>query len=291
MPQFDLISVVIPAYNEAAGIGQTLDQLYQVMKTIGSPYEILVINDGSGDATAQIAAAKGAIVLNHPYNIGNGAAVKTGLRRAAGEVIILMDADGQHPVQVIPNLLQFIPQYDMVVGARSHSSQATLIRRWGNKAYNSLATYITGKKIEDLTSGFRVIKKPVAKKFIYLLPNGFSYPTTITLSLLKAGYSLKYVAIDAQKRQGKSKLNTSFEAARFFIIILRIATLFSPLKIFLPISVFSLTLGLAYGSYMIIVHSHFSNMVLLLMITALVVFLMGLIAEEIALLRIERSED
>lgn len=291
MSKIELLSVVLPAYNEEKGVGSTLDKLNQELKSWGIPYEVLVINDGSNDNTAQIATDKGAQVINHPYNIGNGAAVKTGLRHAQGDVIALMDADGQHDPADLHELLEHIPKYNMVVAARSDTSQATLIRRWGNKAYNKLASYITGTEIKDLTSGFRVIKSRTAKKFIYLLPNGFSYPTTITLSLLKAGYSIKYVPIDAGQRKGKSKLRTGREAVRFLIIILKIATLFSPFRVFLPISVSSFLLGLVYGSYMIIRHSHFSNMVLLLLITAVIIFLMGLIAEEIALLRLERSED
>ncbi len=285
-----LISVVIPAYNEEASIGPTLEKLQAVLKAEGRTFELLVVDDGSTDATAQIAADCGATVLHHPYNMGNGAAVKTGLRQAKGEVIALLDADGQHPPEDLPRLLELSSRYDLVVGARNPASHASWIRRWGNKAYNWLASYITGREIEDLTSGFRVIKSRVAKKFIYLLPNGFSYPTTITLAVLKAGYSLKYVPISANQRQGKSKLNTAPEAIRFLGIILKVTTLFSPFKIFLPISLFSFSLGLVYGSYMILRHQHFSNMVLLLLITGVLIFLMGLIAEEIALLRLERSE-
>ncbi len=285
-----LISVVIPAYNEENGIGSTLDKLQEVLNTQGNPFELLVIDDGSTDDTSKIAAQKGAIVIRHPYNIGNGAAVKTGLRQAKGDVIALLDADGQHTPEDLPKLLELIPQYDMVVGARSACSHASWIRYWGNKTYNRLTSYITGRKIEDLTSGFRVFKSSVIKKLIYLLPNGFSYPTTSTLAIIKTGHSLTYVPIKANQRQGKSKLNTAPEAIRFLVIILKITTLFSPFKVFLPVSLCSFCLGLIYGSYMIFVHHHFSNMVLLLLITGVLVFLLGLIAEEIALLRLERSE-
>lgn len=285
-----MLSIIIPAYNEERGIGAALDNILRLVNEKNIPHELLVVDDGSTDNTAQIAQEKGARVLKHPYNIGNGASVKTGLRHAKGDVIALMDADGQHSSQDLPRLLEHIPKYDMVVGARSGASQATVARKWGNRTYNLLASYITGRKIEDLTSGFRVIKSNVARKFIYLLPNGFSYPTTITLSLLKAGYSLKYVPIEAKPRQGKSKLKTSTEGVRFFLIILKIATLFSPFRIFMPISLISLTLGISYGSFMIIRHEHFSPMVLLLLITGILVFLLGLIAEEIATLRLDRSE-
>ncbi len=290
MSDSKLISVVIPAYNEENGIGSTLDKVKDVLTARGIAFEVLVVNDGSTDATARIAAEKGATVISHPYNIGNGASVKTGLRNAKGDLVVLLDADGQHPPETLPELLKHIPEYDMVVGARVASSHASLARRWGNNAYNRFASVITGREIEDLTSGYRVIKSSISKKFIYLLPNGFSYPTTITMSLLRAGYSLKYVHITARRRHGKSKLKTTKEAARFFLIILKVATLFSPFRVFLPISFASLTMGLVYGSYMLLVHHRFSNMVLLLLTTGLFVFLMGLIAEQIAMLRLERSD-
>ena len=285
-----LLSVVIPAYNEQSSIGALLDAIKEVLREQRVPHELLVVDDGSSDETAKVAAEKGALVFSHPYNMGNGAAVKTGLRRARGKFVALLDADGQHSPRDLPRLLEFSPRYDLVVGARDAASHASRSRRWGNMVYNRLASYITGRQIEDLTSGFRVFRSEVAKKFLYLFPNGFSYPTTSTLALLKAGYSLKYVPVKANARRGKSKLNTAAEAGRFFLIILKISTLFSPFKVFFPLSAFSFGLGLLYGGYMIAVHRHFSNMVLLLLITGVLIFLMGLIAEEIALLRLERSE-
>ncbi len=284
------LSIVIPAYNEEQVIGEVLTRVKEELSVIGQRGEVILVDDGSGDKTAEIAAAMGARVIRHPYNIGNGAAVKTGIRNACGKTIILMDADGQHSPADIKELLQFIPEYDMVVGARSKESATSLHRSFGNRVYNLFASYLTNRKIADLTSGFRVIRRDVAKKFVYLLPNTFSYPTTITLSLLRAGYSVRYVPITTFKRVGKSKINIVRDGIGFFIIMLKIATLFSPFKIFIPVSLASFVVGVVYGAYMIITHHHFSNMILFLLITALLVFLLGLIAEQLAVLRLERSE-
>jgi glycosyltransferase involved in cell wall biosynthesis len=286
------LSIVIPVYNEEQIIGSLLDKVKRVMDAYQQSYEILAVDDGSTDNTARVAADSGVRVVSHPYNMGNGAAVKTGIRNARGKVLVLMDGDGQHDPQDIPELLQHIPKYDMVVGSRSgSSSQGVFHRRLANKVYNLLASYITHQRIVDLTSGFRAIKRDVAKKFVYLLPNTFSYPTTITLSMLKAGYSLKFVPITVNKRIGQSKIRLLQDGVRFFLIMLKIATLFSPFRIFLPISLTSFLGGVIYGSYMIICHQHFSNMVLLLLITGVLVFLLGLIAEEINMLRFDRSEE
>jgi hypothetical protein len=203
-----------------------------------------------------------------------------------------MDGDGQHNPQDIAQLAQYIPEYDMVVGSRSGGNyQGSLHRRLANKIYNIVASYIAQQRIVDLTSGFRIIKRDIVNKFLYLLPNTFSYPTTITLSMLKAGYSIKFVPVATSKRVGKSKIRLWKDGVRFFLIMFKIATLFSPLRIFIPISLTSLVCGIVYGSYMIINHQHFSNMVLLLLTTAVLVFLLGLIAEEINMMRFERTEE
>ncbi len=286
------LTVIIPVYNEGQIIDSLLAEIKQALNDYQPGFELLVVNDGSTDNTGDILARAGVRVINHPYNMGNGAAIKSGIRNAGGEVIVLMDGDGQHNPQDIVRLLQHIPRYDMVIGSRTTGDyQGPFHRRLANKVYNLLASYITQHRIVDLTSGFRAIKRNIAKKFVYLLPNTFSYPTTITLAMIKAGYSLKYLPVATNKRVGKSKIRLWRDGIRFFLIMLKIATLFSPFRIFLPISLASILTGLVYGSYMIIQHQHFSNMVLLLLITGVLVFLLGLIAEEINMMRSERTEE
>lgn len=281
------LSVILPAFNEEAVIGDVIERLE---KEFSGEAEIIVVNDGSGDRTAEIAAEKGAKVISHAYNIGNGAAVKTGIRHATGDVIVLMDADGQHDVNDIKNLLQFIPEYDMVVGARDASSEVKWHRKWANRIYNLFASYVTHFKVQDLTSGFRAIKRPEAMKFLYLLPNTFSYPTTITLAFLRAGRSVKYVPIKTYYRVGKSKIKLFSDGIRFFFILTKIATLFSPFRIFLPVSTFFATLGFGYYLYTFITVHRFTNMAMLLIMTGVIIFMMGLIAEQIAQLRFSQSE-
>lgn len=281
------ITIVIPAYNEEKIIATVIDGI----KTLKENYEILLVDDGSTDQTSELAEKAGARVIRHAYKKGNGAAVKTGIRNASGEIVVLMDGDGQHNPQDIPNLVPYIDKYDMVVGARGRGSETPFHRRLANKIYNSLATFVTQERIPDLTSGFRVLKREIAKKFLYLLPNTFSYPVTITLALLRAGYQVKYVPIKTLRRTGKSKIRPLADGIKFFTIILKIATLFSPFKIFLPVSILFFLLGLGYYCYTFIAYRRFTNMSVLLLTTAVVIFMLGLIAEQIALLRMERSEE
>jgi len=291
-PEYD-ISIVLPVYNEAHVLEDILNSLRDALS--GLNYEILAVNDGSTDGIEKINAGDRVRIISHPYNIGNGAAIKSGMRQARGKVIVMMDADGQHDPHEIPKLLEHFPAYDMVIGARTGKQQSSFLRRLGNSAYNILATYVAGRPIMDLTSGFRAVKAEVAKKFVYLLPNTFSYPTTLTLTMIKAGYSVKFIPVEVKKRDksggGKSKIRILSDGLRFFLIILKIATLFSPFRIFFPISMACFTGGLIYGSYMLINFSHFSPFVLLLFISGVLVFLLGLIAEEINMIRYERSEE
>jgi glycosyltransferase involved in cell wall biosynthesis len=277
-------TIIIPAYNESQSIGEV------IRKSIGifPDLDVLVINDGSTDDTVRIAMEAGATAISHPYNIGNGAAIKTGLRVAKGPIIITMDADGQHDPADIPRLLEHVDRYDMVVGARGRGPGA---RGIANMVYNLLASYVTGRKIEDLTSGFRAIRADVAKKFIYLLPNGFSYPTTITLALMKSGHSVKYVPIKARPRVGKSKIRPIRDGIKFFSIIIKITTLFSPFKIFLPVSGFFFIGGLIYYWYAYVTGTRFPNLPTFMIISGVIIFMMGLIAEQIAALRLDRSEE
>lgn len=278
-------TVIIPAYNEAPGIREVIERLHKI---ISPDNETLVIDDGSTDGAGEIAKAAGATVISHPYNIGNGAAIKTGLRAAKGDIIITMDADGQHDPADIPRLLEHIDKYDMVVGARSKGRGA---RGIANKIYNLLASYVTGKKVNDLTSGFRAVRADVAKRYIYLLPNGFSYPTTITLALMKSGHSVKYVPIEAKQRTGKSKIRPIRDGIKFLNIILKIATLFSPFKIFLPVSGFFFIGGFIYYWYAYLTGTRFPNFPVFMIMSGVIIFMMGLIAEQIAALRLDRSEE
>ena len=281
------LSVVIPVYNEAQIVGTFIEA---VLKKIPDA-EIIVVNDGSDDNTADVAAQSGAKVISHPYNIGNGAAVKTGIRNAVGDKILLMDGDGQHNPDDIPALLEASNNYDMAVGARSPESHANLLRRFANFIYNILATYITGIRVKDLTSGFRVINRMTASKYLYLLPNTFSYPTTITLAYLRSGRSVHYVPINAVKRTGKSKIKPLKDGSRFLIIMIKIATLYSPLSIFIPTSIIFFILGLTNYAYTYLSVHRFTNMSALFLVTSIIIFMMGLISEQITQTRYDRIEN
>ena len=273
------VSVIIPAFNEEKTIQNTI----KLIKDNTTVFEILVIDDGSTDQTVETAIGAGAIVIKHPYNKGNGAAIKTGIRRARGNILVLIDADGQHNPAYINSLLKEIDEYDMIVGARENREGESFYRNFGNNMYNVLASYITGMKILDLTSGFRVIRRDVALKFAYLLPNSFSYPTTITLSMIKAGYSVKYISTQNQNRtKGNSKIKVLRDGLRFFLIIFKITSLFSPMKIFLPISIFFFLIGGFNYSYTFIKNHSLTNMSVIFFIGSIFVFMLGLVAEQIA---------
>ena len=286
-------SVIIPAFKEGNVIHGVITEIRKVMDNLKKRYEILVIDDGSKDDTAEQVRKAGARVIQHPYNIGNGAAVKTGIRNARGNIIITMDGDGQHDPNDIPKLLERIGAYDMVVGSRNSESDTAAHRDIANMIFNSLATYISGRKIEDLTSGFRAIKTRIARQFVYLLPNQFSYPTTITLSVVRAGYSLGYESIRFARRAGttKSKIKPLRDGLRFLMIILKIAVFYAPLKIFVPVSALTFLLGVVYGLMRIFVlHAPYGQTSALLMSTAALIFMVGLVSEQIAQLRFDRSE-
>ena len=281
------VSIVLPAKNESAAIGQTLAQIQQLQLA----HEIIVVNDGSTDSTKQVAETVGAKVVTHPYSKGNGAAIKTGARTATGEIIIFMDADGQHDPQDIPHLLEKIEQgYDLVVGARQKGSQASIGRGIANALYNNLATYMTEQKVEDLTSGFRAVRADKFREFLYLLPNGFSYPTTSTMAFFRAGYSVTYVPIHAAKRIGKSHIQPLKDGVRFFLIIFKIATLFSPLKMFLPIAILLFMIGTGWYGYTLWDAGRFTNMSALLYTGSIMIFLMGLISEQVTALMYKDSQ-
>ncbi len=283
-----LISIIIPTYNEAEAIGDTVSDL-QALKLPSC--EILVVNDGSSDETAKEAEKAGARVLSHPYNIGNGAAVKTGIRNARGQVFVFLDGDGQHDPQDIPRLLSHISRYHMVVGARTKDSQTHLHRTLANFVYNTLASFIAEFKIEDLTSGFRAMRREDALRFCDMFPNRFSYPTTSTLAFLRSGRSVKYIPITTKYRLGKSKIKLIHDGFEFLLIIIKIAMSFSPLRIFIPVSSFLFFVGFLRYIYTFVFFHQFTNMSALLMNSAVIVFLLGLIAEQVASLRLEKGNE
>lgn len=281
------ISIVLPAKNESGAIGQTIQSILALQLA----HEIIVVNDGSTDSTKQVAEQAGAKVVNHPYSKGNGAAIKTGARTATGDIIVFMDADGQHDPQDITRLIEKIEQgYDLVVGARQKGSQASIGRGIANALYNNLATYMTEQKVEDLTSGFRAVRADKFREFLYLLPNGFSYPTTSTMAFFRAGYSVTYVPIHAAKRIGKSHIQPLKDGVRFFLIIFKIATLFSPLKMFLPIAILLFMIGTGWYGYTLWDAGRFTNMSALLYTGSIMIFLMGLISEQVTALMYKDSQ-
>jgi len=277
-------SVVVPAFNEGISVRRLVADLHAVTEW----QEILVVDDGSLDDTGEQATAGGARVIRHPYNKGNGAAVKTGIRHASGTFVLIVDADGQHQPADAIRLINQLNDFDLVVGARSMATQATRSRRLGNAFLNGLASYLTNRPIPDLTSGFRAARRDCLLEFIHLIPNGFSTPTTTTLAFLKAGYSVQFVAIDAAARQGASKIRLGSDGAKFVLILLKLITIFSPMRIFLPVSLATFTAGAAYAVWTIATQSHVTNSSVLLILLSVIMFLIGLVSEQIASLRFER---
>jgi glycosyltransferase involved in cell wall biosynthesis len=279
-------SIVIPAFNEEAAIGPLVERL----RAAGDWHEILVVDDGSTDATAARAQAAGAALVRHPYNKGNGAAVKSGIRKATGEFILIIDGDGQHRTGDAVRIASRLGEYDLVIGARSTGTQATRARLLGNSALNWLASYMTGRRVPDLTSGFRGARASCLREFLHLLPNGFSTPTTTTLAFIKAGYNVTFEPIDADVRSGASKIRLARDGVKFLLIVLKIVTLFNPLRVFMPVSLASFAAGAAYAGWTIATQSHIANTSVLLIMLAVIVFLVGLVSEQIAALRFERRE-
>ena len=278
-----LTSVVIPAMNEAASIARVITGL----KDAAPWHEIVVVDDGSSDETGRLASGAGARVIRHPYNKGNGAAVKTGIRGATGTFVLIADADGQHSAMDAERLVNLLQEYDLVVGARSAASQASWTRRAGNAMLNGLASYLTGRPIPDLTSGFRAARRDQLIEFLHLLPNGFSTPTTTTLAFLKAGYSVRFEPVEAKERTGVSKIRLGSDGARFFLIVLKVITIFSPLRVFVPISLASFAAGALYAGWTIATQSHVTNSSVLLILASVIILLMGLVSEQISSLRFE----
>jgi len=284
------ISIVIPARDEELGLASFLPRLTDMFPDA----EIIVVDDGSGDGTAQVCRDAGVKLVSHPYSKGNGAAIKSGARAASGDYIVFMDGDGQHDPADIERLLDKLAQgYDLVVGARSgRESQASLARWSANAFYNGLASWMVNRRIDDLTSGFRVVDRRKFMNFLYLLPNGFSYPTTTTMAFFRAGYTVGFVPIEVSQRLGRSHINVLRDGLRFFLIIFKIGTLYSPLKVYFPMAVLVSGLGLlnylagalSWGAW------RFTNMSTLLMLAGIVIFLMGLLSEQLTNLQYQESD-
>ncbi len=282
------VSVIIPAFNEENTIGDIVREI----RALQPHFEILVINDGSTDTTAVAASAAGAKVYSHPYNIGNGASIKTGIRKAQGEFLVFLDGDGQHDPGEIETLLSYLPEFDMVVGSRKISDQSSFLRGIGNLMYNRFASYVAKFKVQDLTCGFRAVKADIVRNFVYLLPNTYSYPTTLTLGILRTGRSLKYVPIRVRSRErGESRIRVVKDGVRFLMIIIRICTLYSPMRVFLPVSFAMLLLGLIRYAYTYWLNGRFTNMSAILLVTSVLIFMMSLISEQICQMRAENTEE
>ena len=279
-------SIVVPAFNEAQAVGP----LVVALRASAPWHEVLVVDDGSTDATGANAREAGAIVVRHPYNKGNGAAVKTGIRHATGEFVLIIDGDGQHRAVDAARLVSFLGEYDLVIGARASNTQATQARLLGNRALNWLASSLTGRHVPDLTSGFRAARRQCLREFLHLLPNGFSTPTTTTLAFIKAGYNVHFEPVEAEARVGTSKIKFIRDGVKFLLIVLKIVTLYSPLRVFMPISLASFAAGAGYAAWTVGTQSHITNSSVLLIMLAVIVFLVGLVSEQIAALRYEGRE-
>lgn len=284
------ISIILPAKNE----GQNLEALLPKLcaKFAGEDTEIIVVDDGSSDNTAEACHQHPIKLIQHPYSMGNGAAIKSGARAATGGILVFMDADGQHHPDDIPRLLEkFEDGYEMVVGARESDTQASMTRSVGNRFYNWLASKMAGHQIDDLTSGFRAARARHFKKFLYLLPNGFSYPTTSTMAFFRSGLPVAYIPIRAGKREGKSNIRIFKDGTRFFIIIIKIGALFSPMRLFLPVSLILFLTGLSYYGYTFIASHRFTNMSALLFTSSLIIFLMGILSEQVSALHYKGADE
>lgn len=275
-----MLSIIIPAKNESVGLALFLECLRGKFQDA----EIIVVDDGSSDQTSELAVAAGCRVVRHLYSKGNGAAIKTGARHANGDVLAFMDGDGQHHPDDILKLLEKLESgFDMVVGARDASGQASRHRGLANGLYNRLASWMVGHKVKDLTSGFRVVRRDKFLEFLYLLPNGFSYPTTITMAFFRAGYSVAYepIAVRQRIKGTESHVRLWRDGIRFLLIIFKIGTLYSPLKLFAPVALAHALVGVGYYAFTFIEHGRLSLATIFLLSSSVTIFLIGLVSEQI----------
>ena len=281
------ISIILPAKNEA----QNLRALLPDIRRLYPDAEVIVIDDGSTDNSTEICAENGVHCVQHPYTMGNGAAVKTGARHATSDILVFMDADGQHDPTVIESLVDKLSDgYDMAVGARAWDTHASLARRVANYSYNHIASYMTGNRIDDLTSGFRAVRARHFRRFLYLFPNGFSYPTTCTMAFFRSGLPVAYVPIQARRRSGQSHIRIVEDGLRFLMIILKIGALFSPMRLFLPLSLLLFGVGTSYYAYTYVAFHRFTNMSALVLVSALLIFLIGILAELVSALHYKEAD-
>jgi glycosyltransferase involved in cell wall biosynthesis len=273
------ISIILPARNEAAGLALTLPRLRQLYPDA----ELIVVDDGSTDETAQVAESNGAQVLRSPYGMGNGASIKRGTRAATGDILVFMDADGQHdPAHIVELLAKLDEGFDMAVGARSKGGQANAGRGLANAFYNRLSSWMTGHQVLDLTSGFRAVRAHKFREFLHLLPNGFSYPTTSTMAFFRSAYPVAYVPVAVAQRVGAgSHIRPIKDGIRFLLIIFKIATLYSPVKLFAPAAASFFLTGLGYYGYTFVTAHRLTNMSMLLISASVIIFLVGLVSEQI----------
>lgn len=285
------VTIILPAKNEAESLRVLLPRLKAVAQSLQRDTEIIVVDDGSTDGTRELCVAQGVRVVSHPYSSGNGAAIKSGARAASGEILAFMDADGQHDPELISSLLEKLDEgYDMVVGARTAAHHAGAHRLAANRFYNRLASWMVGRPVPDLTSGLRVARAERFRRFLYLLPNGFSYPTTSTMAFFRCGYPVAYLPIPVRRRTGRSHIRLVRDGVRFLLIIFKIGTLYSPLKLFAPISAAFFLTGIGYYLYTYITMHRFTNMSALLFVTSVLVFIVGLLSEQITLLNFKDSD-
>jgi glycosyltransferase involved in cell wall biosynthesis len=286
--QSSAISIILPARNEAAGLALALPRLRQIYPDA----DLIVVDDGSTDQTAQVAGEHGAQVLRNPYGMGNGASIKRGARAATGEILVFMDADGQHDPSDIARLLEKLDEgFDMVVGARDRGGQANAGRSLANAFYNRLASWMTGHKVLDLTSGFRAVRADKFREFLHLLPNGFSYPTTSTMAFFRSAYAVAYVPVPVASRVGTgSHIRPLRDGIRFLLIIFKIATLYSPVKLFAPVSAAFFMTGLGYYGYTFVTAHRLTNMSMLLFSASVIIFLIGLVSEQITSLTYRKDQ-
>jgi glycosyltransferase involved in cell wall biosynthesis len=281
------VTIIIPAYNEEQGLKGTLGKLIPISKNKG--WEVIVIDDGSTDYTADVAVRHGAKLISHPYNKGYGASLKTGIRNAEGGIIVIMDSDGQHDAADIEKLLEHLDQYDMVVGARDKN---VAVRAPGKILLSMVANYLSGIKIPDLNSGFRAFRKDTIKSFLHFCPNGFSFSTTITLAYLREGFNVKYLPIATEPRSGKASSVRFFrDGYTTFLLIIRVIVLFNPLKVFIPASLVLFLFGMLFTIYGIIVFGRAPNTGVLIILSSIILFFMGILADQISSIRRERRLD